>query len=269
VNGSQARGVGKVGRQCTDSASASWREGRLPEFFLRFCLLPSPWPDPRLPSGESVAVEGEVAVDLRMVDRESGRGDAGLERGEGVRRQPRLKLYVRPRWILLVLLGPFIVLGLLVVLIKAYGLIQYDPAYFTADYLDEYRTSGDVARALETALQTGDQALLAELEGLRWPEELESSPSIVFVMLWERSDRYVTYLYFDMEAYERHPHHVEFVDGRYVVAPEDLHYLLYSGQWRRAFVPLAILWWIHGIIILGLVWAFRASERMRACLYAE
>jgi hypothetical protein len=232
-------------------------------------MLSSLWPDQRSPACGSVAVEGEVAVDLRMVDRERGKSDAGLETVDTVRRQPGLRLYVRARWILLVLLGPFVVLGLLVVVIKAFDLIRYDPAYFGGDYVDQYSASGDVARALETALQTGDRALLAELEGLRWPKELEASPSIVFVMLWERSDRYITYLYFDMEAYERHPHHVEFVDGRYVVAPEDLHYRLNSGQWRSVFFPLASLWWIHGIVILGLVWAFRASARMRAALYAE
>ena len=153
MNGSQVLGVGMVGRQCTDSASARWCEGRFPEFILKPCRLPSLWPDQRFATGKLVAVEGEVAVDLRMVDRERGRDDAGLEVVDRVRRQPRLKLYVRLRWILLVILGPFVILGLLVVVIKAFGLIRYDPAYFRTDYVDRYSASGEVARALENWYQ--------------------------------------------------------------------------------------------------------------------
>ncbi|MGC9335540.1 MAG: hypothetical protein ACP5JJ_15425 [Anaerolineae bacterium] len=176
---------------------------------------------------------------------------------------------MRPRWILLVLLVPFIALGLLVVAIEAHSLIRYDPAYFADEYLDQYSTPSDVARTLEVALRTGDDVLLAELQALRWPAEFETGPSIVFTMLWERTDRYLTYLYVDMQSYERHPYHLELVHGRYVVAPEDLHYFLYSGQWKRVFFPLAIIWWVLGLAAVGLVWLLRVSEGMRARLCGE
>jgi hypothetical protein len=208
-------------------------------------------------------------MDLRMVEREGSNNSAGQETAPAARRLPRLKFYVRPRWILLVLLAPFIVLGLLVLAVKAFGLVRYDSNYFAGMYLEQYSQPGDVARALETALQTDDEPLLTELQALRWPEEFETGPSIIFVMLWERTDRFITYLYFDMQSYERHPHYVELVDGRYVVTPEDLHYYLYSGQWKRVFYPLAIIWWTLGFVIIGLVWVFRVSEGMRARLYGE
>ena len=206
---------------------------------------------------------------LRMVEREGGEEEAEREDAGASRRLLRPKFYVRPRWILSVILAPFIVLGMLVVAIKAYGLVRYDPAYFTDMYLEQYAEPGEVARVLETALKTDDDELLAELQGLRWPAEFETAPSIIFVMLWERTDRFITYLYFDMQTYQRHPHYVEEVNGRWVAAPEDLHYYLYSGQWKRVFYPLAIVWWLVGLITVGLVWAFRVSESMRARLYGE
>jgi hypothetical protein len=206
-------------------------------------------------------------LDLRVVEPETGEDGSRLVTQQALRRLPRLKFYVRPRWILLVVLVPFIVLGILVVLVKAEGLIRYDAGYFTGPYLERYKTPGDVVRELETALQGGDAALLAELEAQRWPKELETSPGITFVMLWERTDHYITYLYVDKQDYERHPQHIEFVAGRYVVAPEDLRYYLYSGEWKRVFLPLAAAWWILGFVATGLVWALRASEGLRARLY--
>jgi hypothetical protein len=92
---------------------------------------------------------------------------------------------------------------------------------------------------------------------------------MIFVMLWERTDRYITYLYFDMQTYERHPHYFEEVDGRWVVAPIDVTYYIHSGQWQRVFWPLAIVWWLVGAVALGMVWLFRVSAGARARLYGE
>lgn len=208
-------------------------------------------------------------MDLQLVERETEEEAAPPEVRRTFWRLPRRKFYVRPRWILLVLLAPFVVLGLLVVAVRAYDLVRYDASYFSGMYLEQYSAPGDVALALETALQAGDDALLAELQGLRSPVEFYTAPSIMFVMLWERTDRFTTYLYFDMQTYQRHPHYVEEVNGRYVVTPENLHYYLYSGQWKRVFYPLAIVWWLIGAIAIGLVWIFRVSESMRARLYGE
>lgn len=180
-----------------------------------------------------------------------------------------MRMHVRPRWVALVVLLPFEVLGLLVLIVTAYGPVRHDPAYFADEYLERYSTPGDAALALEGALQSGDQALLAELQGLRRPAKFETGPSIVFVMMWERTDRYITYLYFDMQTYERHPQYFEMVEGRWVVTPPDLRYYIHSGQWQRVFWPLAIVWWLLGIVAIGMVWLFRASERARARLYGE
>lgn len=173
---------------------------------------------------------------------------------------------LRLRSILIVALLPLEVLGLLVLVVRAYGLVCYDPRYFTPALIEAYASPADTARLVESALQGGDKALAAQLQGRRWPATLPSSPSIKFVMLMERTERYITYLYVDMRDYERYPLHLEQVRGRWVLASEDIAYYLNSGQWRRVFLPLSIAWWAVGGLGLGLVWLLRTSERARAWL---
>lgn len=176
---------------------------------------------------------------------------------------------VRVRWVVLVALLPFIVLGILVLFSSAYELVRYDPAYFTSAYREQYGEPAAVARALEGVLQTGNERLLAELQGLRRPVALASDRDIVFAMRWERTDSYVTYMYFNHRTYERLPYYVMQVKGRWVVSPADLHFALESGHWRDLFFPLAIAWWIVGSGAIGFVWLVRASDRLRASLYGE
>jgi len=176
---------------------------------------------------------------------------------------------VRLRWVLIVALLPLEILGLLVLGVQIYRSVRYEPGYFTPALVERYAAEADTARLLETALQAGDVALAAELQGLRWPAALPSSPSIKFVMLLERTDRYLTYLYVDMRDYERYPQYLEQVRGRWVVAPADLAFTLHSGQWRRAFLPLSIAWWVLGGLGLSLMAFLRTSDRARAWLLRD
>jgi hypothetical protein len=165
------------------------------------------------------------------------------------------------RSLLVVGLIPFILLGLLVSVGKAYGLMRYDPAYFTETYQERYDTPGAVAKALESALQTGDRALLAELQALRWPSSLESGPAITWVQLWERTDRYVTYLYYDVSANTPYLYHMEEARGRWVVSPSDVYHFVESGAYKRWFLTFSLVWWASGIVMMGLVYLSLASER--------
>jgi hypothetical protein len=178
-------------------------------------------------------------------------------------------MHVRFRWILAVIVIPFIILGLVVLAAKIYGLFRFERSYFGQEYQELYDTPGAVARALEGVLRGDDPQLLAELQGLRWTAEFETAPSMILIMLWERTDRYMTYLFFDMQSYERHAHYFEKVQGRWVVSPTDLYYYIHSGAWQRVFWPIATVWWLLGAVAIGAVWVFRASERMRARLHGE
>jgi hypothetical protein len=182
---------------------------------------------------------------------------------------PDARLRVRFRWIALVALSPFVALGVIVLLSSGYEMIRYDPAYFTNAYREHYYEPAVVARTLEDALQTGNERLLAELQGLRRPANLDTDRDIVFVMMLDRTDRYVTYLYFNNRTYERLPHYVTRVRGRWVVSPPDLHFYLQSGLWRKVFFPLAIAWWSVGFLAVGFVWLVRTSDRLRASLFGE
>lgn len=165
------------------------------------------------------------------------------------------------RSFLVVGLIPFVLLGLVVSVGKAYALVRFDPAYFAGTYLAEYHSPGAVAKALESALQTNDSALLAELQGLRWPAEFDTSPSIAWVQLWERTDRYTTYLYFDVSVNEPYPYHFEEVRGRWVVSPPDIYYLVESGAYKDLFLTFSLIWWASGMVTAGLVHLFMVSER--------
>jgi hypothetical protein len=180
-----------------------------------------------------------------------------------------MRAYIRFRWIAAVVLVPFVLLGLVVLAVKAYGLVRHDPAYFSEPYITRYGTPEAVVRALEIALQTDDQALLAELQGLRWPARFKTSPGMAFIMLLERNDRYTTYLYFDVQTYKRYSHYLEQVKGRWVVSPPDLYYTMHSGQWQQSFWRLATIWWVVGAVVILAVGFARASERFRAWLYTE
>ena len=168
------------------------------------------------------------------------------------------------RSLLVVGLIPLVLLGLVVTMAKVYGLVRYDPAYFGQAYTVQYDNPGAVAKALESALQDNDRSLLAELQGLRWPATFATSPTITWVQLWERTDRYVTYLYFDMDLYEPYPHHVEEVRGRWVVAPPDLYYLVESGAYKSVFLTFSLIWWAACVVTLGVVYLFSTSERFGA-----
>ncbi len=168
------------------------------------------------------------------------------------------------RSILVVGLIPFVLLGLVVSVAKLYGLVRYDPAYFGGAYTTQYDSPGAVAKALESALQGNDQSLLAELQGLRWPNKFATSPTITWVQLWDRTDRYVTYLYFDMSLYEPYLHHIEEVRGRWVVSPPDVYCFVESGAYRNVFLIFSLVWWVSGVVTVALVYAFSTSERLGA-----
>jgi hypothetical protein len=156
---------------------------------------------------------------------------------------------------------PLVLLGLYVLSMQIHGLVRYDPAYFTAPYLERYQTSGSVARALEKALQTGDQVLLAELQARRRPAAFAANPNLSFIMLSEYTERYLTYLYVDMSNYERYPHYIEQVNGRWVVSAPDPYFYMNSGRWQAVFLPLALAWWaLEGVVLLA-AWLFRLLRR--------
>jgi len=177
------------------------------------------------------------------------------------------KRWLNPWTALVAALLPLMLAGLFALAAQIQMVGRYDPTYFSEAYLEKYDTPGSVARALGDALRTGDEVLLAQLEGLRRPVPLHTGPGVIFVMLLESDDRYFTYLYFDMDTYKRYVYHVEEVNGRWVVAPEDLRFYLRSGRWLRVFLPIALTWWsLEAVVVLG-VWVFRLTARLRARMW--
>lgn len=164
---------------------------------------------------------------------------------------------------------PMIIAGLFVATVKVRGLSRYDPALFNEVYRERYNTPGAVARALESALQDADEELLQDLQGLRKPAQFQTSPKMILVMLWEQGDRYFTYMYFDMDTMKRHPHYIEKVKGRWVVAPADGHYSFHSGRWLSVWLPLSIIWWLVEAVAVLALWVYRISARVRSDMLGD
>lgn len=179
------------------------------------------------------------------------------------------RAFVDVRWVLFAVLTPLVLAGLFVLLVKIQGLMRYDLAYFADEYAEQYDSPGEVARQLEVAVQTGDRALLAELQCLRRTVPFDTNPDIVLVMLWDSDKRYFTYMYLDMQKFERHPHYIEQVKGRWVVSPADAYYYFHSGDWLKVAVPIAIVWWLAGAVVILAIWVFRLSAKLRQEVYGR
>ncbi len=167
------------------------------------------------------------------------------------------------RWILLLTLLPLLAGLLFVGSVRLHGLVRYDEKYFTPPYQEKYAAPGMVARALAPALQAADAELLAELQGRSSAGHFQTGPSMILVMLWEQSDPYFTYLYFNMDDYRRYPYYMEQVKGRWVVTAPDPYYYLRSGEWLKFFIPVAIVWWLVEVVTLLGLWVYRLAARTR------
>lgn len=162
-----------------------------------------------------------------------------------------------------IMLLPLLLAGLFGLGAEIQGLVRLDQSYFGQAYIDQYDTPGSVARALEGALQTGDQELLAELQALRRPVAFETSPTLIFNMLWDRDERYTSYLYFDMDTFYRHMYYFEEEAGRWVVSPTNAYFYWHSGRWLKVFLPVAGSWWVLGVTAFLVVWVYNATARLR------
>jgi hypothetical protein len=178
-----------------------------------------------------------------------------------------LKTYIDLRWVLLIAAVPLIIAAIFIGGVWISGTFRYDAIYFTDAYREMYAAPGTTAMKLAEAIQTGDQQLLAELQGLRRPADFPTNPDIIFVMLWEREASYITYFYMDIQTYDRYMYHLEEVEGRWVVSPADAYYYLRSGEWLSVAMPIAIVWWFLEIVVVIFTWLYHLSAQQRALMY--
>jgi hypothetical protein len=145
-----------------------------------------------------------------------------------------------------VALVPLILIGIYALYAVIHEQFRYDERYFTQEYIEAYSAPGVVAMELEQALQTGDEAKIAELQGLRrLPRNVEPNPQTRFAILIEIDDSgYFHYLYFNSRTFLRETHFIKEINGRWVSTPEDLYFYWDSGNWTSVFLPIAIVWWL-------------------------
>lgn len=175
---------------------------------------------------------------------------------------------LRPRRILVVTVVPLVALGLYILMVNLARLVRYDPVFFSEAYVEEYSTPRAIYENLEAALQTGDQALLIELQGLRWPRSFPTG-NIIWRNCTEVGNDYLTYLYQDMDTWERYSYNTVYVNGRWIVSTMDADYYLRSGRWVWTFGPIAFLWWSVEIAALLALVVYRAMARFREKLHGS
>jgi len=168
--------------------------------------------------------------------------------------------------ILVIVLLPLILAGLYFVGVQIHTIFRYDQAFFGPQYQEAYASPGAVARALEGALQNGDEGLYAELSGLkRTLPEMAPRPDLHFSILVDVDEQdYFHYLYFDMATMHRDIHYVKEINGRWVAVPQDAYFYFDSGQWMKAFMPVAVSWWVLLLAIAIMKLLARVGSQSRA-----
>lgn len=183
---------------------------------------------------------------------------------------------VRPRrlinWIvvLFLLLVPFLATGAAYMITFIQRQVRYNPEYFSEEYVAQYQVLNPFLSDLETALQDGDEGLMAVLQGTRsTPGSLQPNPNIRYSFLLDRQGGYDNHIFWDIETYGRYVQHIKKVDGRFVVVPESLYYYVDSGIWPTVFTPPALYWWSFVIIITIGLWIYRFLAAVRRELFAR
>ncbi|MBN1147831.1 MAG: hypothetical protein JXA78_11290 [Anaerolineales bacterium] len=172
------------------------------------------------------------------------------------------------QYVLGLLLLPFLLLALAFLIQWAQELVRYEPAYFSAEYVQRYEVPNELLMDAETALRQGDASLMAQVQGTRQvPKAIERLPNVRFLIFWDRYGKYSDYLFMDTRNYHRYMQHIKLVRGRYVTVPEGLYYYLDSGNWVKVFGPLLAIWWLVVILFTLGVWIYRSMAAVRQEMY--
>ncbi len=161
---------------------------------------------------------------------------------------------------------PLLVAGgfLAVASLQAAPALRYDPAYFAEPYLSRYDSPRAVLEVLEQQVfKTGDLALTAEIQGLRRAYPLPHNARLFGGVAWQFDDPFLAYLFWDYQTYERYPVYVEEVNGRWVLVPPDAVFYWRTGLWQRAWLPVALPWWMAVLVALLMFGLSRLADKWR------
>jgi len=168
-------------------------------------------------------------------------------------------------WILGLALVPLLAVLIFAVIVFVQRYDRYDEALFTSAYQERYRAPFIVSGLLVEVLQTGNDGLYEELTGLRkTPAIPEVNPDIIYGVLLEVDEaEYFHYMFIDKNTFKRSMYFLEEIDGRWVVAPEDVYFLYHSGEWLKAFLPLTIVYLLILLVIGTGIGVYRMTAKIR------
>jgi hypothetical protein len=176
--------------------------------------------------------------------------------------------FVNWKFVLILLIVPFLAAGAAIAFAYLEGQIRYRPEYFSSEYVARYDVLDPFLTDLEQSLKNGDGALMQALLGTRRkPQDFEPNQNIRYSFLLNRKEDYYNHIFWDVKTYIRYVQHIKIVNGRYVVVPESLYYYVDSGTWPTVFTPPALYWWSFVFIITAGVWLYRALAAVRRQLF--
>src|SRR5690606_17062651 len=175
----------------------------------------------------------------------------------------RIRLEFNFKTVAIATLLPVLVAGLWVLFAWVQSLTarRYHPRLFTPEVAARYDPPRTVLDGLAVVFKTGDRELLAELEGLRRPRPVVHNPRVSGSVRWQRTDDYWTYMFWDMQTWERVPGHTIELNGRWILAPEDAGLFVATGLWLNSWAPMALVYWLAEVVpALGLAFRQRATR---------
>ena len=176
------------------------------------------------------------------------------------------------KYVLGLLLLPFVLLVLAFVIKWVQGFVIFDPVYFSTEYLERYEVPKSLLVDLETSLRRGDAALMTQLQGTRWvPKGIEPVSNVRFLAYWDQHGKYTDYMYMDASSTRGYEIlgmlHLKRYRGRYISVPEGFYYYLDSGRWINIFGPLTAIWWLIVILFMIVFWVYRTMNAVRQEIY--
>jgi hypothetical protein len=199
----------------------------------------------------------------------------------------QVRTHLDPRWLAFWLILPFLVLGLGWLVEKAGTLNRFDPAYFSESARARHADPRETVAAAVEAMVDGDQAAMAELQGLRRPRPFQVDAELVYVFpydmfvghrrtiltedpnAWDRvageDVRFASFLYAEKTQHEMIPYTAEQVEGRWVFVPPDGLYLYFqTGGYVRLWRTVVFYYYL-ALILVG-VWVYieRVNKARRA-----
>jgi hypothetical protein len=171
-----------------------------------------------------------------------------------------LPTHVRRRRLFIALvLAPWLLYALPALYVALESSTRFDPSYFTPQLVARYAQPDAAFDDWAKALRDGDEALYSQVRGRSWDESLTPRTELSFAPT--QVEQVGSYWRFakpgEFTAY------FEQVNGRWVYAPNDWRFRLYTGAFLQDFLAAALFYYLMVGLMVLYRW-MRARRQIKA-----